>query len=125
MRACAAAAVLNARCPLLHPEVLFFSFFHGSRRDSRDMRMGASTKPLSKKICQVLHVSFMSGGGGSEGRRGRGEVGEAGFWKGWVKGGQTTRQAGSFSGNVKRCIKMVSKQVAQSSFSHFPSETVV
>lgn len=71
MRACAAAAVLNARCPLLHPEVLFFSFFHGSRRDSRDMRMGASTKPLSKKICQVLHVSFMSGGGGSEGRRGR------------------------------------------------------
>lgn len=56
----AAAVLLSAHCPLLHPEVLVF-FFHGSRRVSRDMRMGASTKALSKKICQVLHVSFMSG----------------------------------------------------------------
>ncbi len=46
-------------CPLLHREVLFLLPWEPPRFPRYEK--GPSTKPLSKKICQVLHVSLLPG----------------------------------------------------------------
>lgn len=113
--------LVNALCPLLHPEVPFF-FFHGSRRDSRDMRMEHQQSPCLKKFVKsfTCHSCLVAGAVGGEERREEGAggwIGGGGFWKGWVKGSQRRQ--------LLRERKKTHEDVAESSFSHFPPETLV
>lgn len=97
-------------CPLLHREVLFLLPWEPPRFPRYEN--GPSTKPLSKKICQVLHVSFQSG-----------------LCKRWLKGDQkccsclqsyltdNCKHAEVCIGLNAGCIESECQQI----FSHFPS----